>query len=141
MSWRLTPCCRRGKYVNRSRNEGDIGSAFDGITYQKGAAVIRMFENYVGPEKFRSGIQNYMRKHAWGAATARDFLAAISEASGKDVTSAFSTFLDRTGVPLLSVNLNCSPGAKPSVSVTQERFLPVGSKGSRARILASPSVL
>ena len=121
------------------RNEGDIGSAFDGITYQKGAAVIRMFENYVGPEKFRSGIQNYMRKHAWGAATARDFLAAISEASGKDVTSAFSTFLDRTGVPLLSVNLNCSPGAQPSVSVTQERFLPVGSKGSRGEYWQVPA--
>ena len=54
-------------------SEGDIGSAFDDITYLKGAAVIRMFENYVGPELFRKGIQNYMRKHPWGNATARDF--------------------------------------------------------------------
>jgi alanyl aminopeptidase len=51
-------------------SEGDIGSAFDDITYQKGAAVIRMFENYVGPEQFRNGIQNYLRKHQWGNATA-----------------------------------------------------------------------
>jgi hypothetical protein len=79
-------------------SEGDIGSAFDDITYNKGAAVIRMFENYVGPEQFRKGIQNYIRKHQWGNATANDFMRAISEASGKNVTAAFSTFLDRTGV-------------------------------------------
>lgn len=120
------------------QNEGDIGSAFDGITYHKGAAVIRMFETYAGPAAFRKGIQHYMRKHAWGAATARDFLAAISEASGKDLTSAFSTFLDRTGVPLLSVSLHCDPGAKPAVSVTQERFLPLGSKGSRGEYWQVP---
>lgn len=120
-------------------SEGDIGSAFDGITYQKGAAVIRMFENYVGQEAFRKGIQNYMKKHAWGAATARDFLAAISEASGKDVTSAFSTFLDRTGVPFLNVTVNCSPGVKPTVTVAQERFLPLGSKGSRAEYWQAPA--
>ena len=119
-------------------SSGDIGSAFDDITYQKGSAVIRMFENYVGPELFRKGIQNYMKKHAWGAATARDFLAAISQASGKDVTSAFSTFLDRTGVPLLKVNLNCGNG-KPAMVVSQERFLPLGSKGSRSEYWQTPA--
>ena len=111
------------------QNEGDIGSAFDGITYQKGSAVIRMFENYVGPERFQKGIQHYMRKHAWGAATAREFFVAITEGSGKDVTSAFSTFLDRTGVPMLSVSVDCTSGTKPSVAVAQQRFLPIGSKG------------
>ena len=120
-------------------NEGDIGSAFDGITYTKGSAVIRMFEAYVGQDAMRKGIQNYMKKHAWGAATARDFLMAISDASGKNVTSAFSTFLDRTGVPLLNVTVNCSQGAKPSVTVTQERFVPIGSKGNRAEYWQVPA--
>jgi cytosol alanyl aminopeptidase len=120
-------------------SEGDIGSAFDDITYNKGAAVIRMFENYVGPEQFRKGIQNYIRKHQWGNATANDFMRAISEASGKNVTAAFSTFLDRTGVPLLSVSMNCKPGSKPSVTVAQERLLPLGSKGSRAEYWQVPA--
>jgi alanyl aminopeptidase len=88
-----------------------------------------MFENYVGPEDLQKGIRQYMRKHAWGAATARDFFAAITEASGKNVTSAFSTFLDRTGVPLLSVSIDCATGAKPTLALTQQRFLPIGSKG------------
>jgi alanyl aminopeptidase len=120
-------------------SEGDIGSAFDGITYEKGAAVIDMFESFAGPESFRKGIQTYMREHAFKNATAADFLSAISKAAGKDVTPAFSTFLDRTGVPLLGVKLNCAPGAKPAVLVTQERFLPLGSKGSRAEYWQTPA--
>jgi alanyl aminopeptidase len=120
-------------------SEGDIGSAFDDITYHKGAAVIRMFENYVGREQFRKGIQNYIRKHQWGNATANDFMKAIGEASGKNVTAAFSTFLDRTGVPLLSVSMNCKPGSKPSVTVAQERFVPLGSKGSRTEYWQVPA--
>jgi aminopeptidase N len=68
-----------------------------------------------------------------------DFLTAIGQASGKNVTSAFSTFLDRTGVPLLAVSLNCSDSAKPVVSVTQERFLPLGSKGSRNEYWQTPA--
>ena len=120
-------------------SDGDIGSAFDGITYEKGAAVIHMFENYVGPELFQKGIRQYMQKHAWGSATARDFMAAIGQASGKDVTSAFSTFLDRTGVPFLSVTLKCAPAVKPSVVVTQERFLPLGSKGARGEFWQVPT--
>ena len=120
-------------------DEGEIGSAFDGITYQKGAAVIRMFEEFLGPELTKKGIRNYMRKHAWGAATANDFLSALSEASGKDVKAAFSTFLDRTGVPLLTVNLRCAPDSKPVVSVTQERFVPLGSKGSRSEYWQVPA--
>jgi cytosol alanyl aminopeptidase len=119
-------------------NEGDIGSAFDFITYTKGSAVIRMFESYVGQDAMRKGIQNYMKKHAWGAATAQDFLKAISDASGKNVTSAFSTFLDRTGVPLLNVTVNCTQGAKPSITISQERFLPLGSKGNRSEYWQVP---
>ncbi|HYP05075.1 MAG TPA: M1 family aminopeptidase, partial [Bryobacteraceae bacterium] len=119
--------------------EGDIGSAFDSITYKKGSAVIRMFENYVGAEAFRKGVQSYMRKHAWGSATAADFLAAITAASGKNVSREFSTFLDRTGVPLLAVRLDCGEAGKASVQVTQERFLPLGSKGSRNEYWQTPA--
>src|SRR4029079_19060963 len=60
-------------------DRGEIGSAFDDITYEKGSAVIRMFENYVGRDAFRKGVQNYMRKHAAGSAHARDVLSSIAE--------------------------------------------------------------
>ncbi len=56
----------------------DIANAFDGITYQKGAAVIGMFEGWVGEEGFREGIRQYLKAHAWGNATADDFVASIA---------------------------------------------------------------
>jgi len=105
----------------------DIKNAFDGITYQKGAATIAMFERWVGAEPFRRGVQRYMREHAHGTATSRDFLAAISKEAGKDVAPAFATFLDRPGVPLLSAETSCGPaGAK--LALTQTRYLPAGAR-------------
>ncbi len=108
----------------------DIGNAFDTITYQKGAAVIAMFEGWVGEESFRKGIQNYLRSHAWGSATADDFVAAIAEATKTPaVVPAFRSFLDQPGVPLVSVELVCGVGV-PKLALAQKRFLPTGSSGS-----------
>ncbi|MGO8969693.1 MAG: M1 family aminopeptidase [Myxococcaceae bacterium] len=111
----------------------DIANAFDEITYQKGAAVIRMFETYLGDEKFRAGVKHYLRTHAYGTATAEDFLAAISQATGDDIAPAFETFLDQSGVPELSVQLSCPKGATPELQLSQERLLPVGTTAAGER--------
>lgn len=108
---------------------GDIGNAFDGITYQKGAAIIRMFEHYIGRDRMQTGIRNYLRKHAWGNATAADFLAAISATAGQNIAPAFSHYLDRGGVPVLTFELQCE--GRPRLAVSQQRSLPLGSRGSR----------
>ncbi len=107
----------------------DIANAFDGITYQKGAAVIEMFERWVGEERFRKGVQAYLKKFSLSNATADDFLTSIEAASGKSVKTAFSTFLDQRGVPLLTVELRCDSG-KPRLEISQKRSLPLGSSGS-----------
>jgi cytosol alanyl aminopeptidase len=104
----------------------DIANAFDDITYEKGAAVIEMFERWIGPEKFRSGVQLYLKQHAWGSATTSDFEAAISSVAGKDVAPVFGGFLDQPGVPEISVALKC--GATPSLELAQKRSLPIGSQ-------------
>ncbi len=110
--------------------DDDIVSAFDGITYQKGAAVIEMFEGWVGEEGFRKGIQRYLRAYAWGTATADDFVAAIAEATQTPaVIPAFRSFLDQPGVPLVTAELVCTGGA-PKLLLSQKRFLPTGSTGS-----------
>jgi cytosol alanyl aminopeptidase len=110
--------------------DDDIVSAFDGITYQKGAAVIEMFEGWVGEEGFRQGIQRYLKAHAWGNATADDFVAAIGEATKNPaVVPAFRSFLDQPGVPLVTAELVCGTGA-PRLLLSQKRFLPTGSTGS-----------
>jgi cytosol alanyl aminopeptidase len=107
----------------------DINNAFDDITYQKGASVIGMFENWMGPEEFRKGVQSYLKQYTFRAATAGEFLDSISSASKRNVTAAFSTFLNQAGVPIVSVALDCK-GEKAELKVDQQRFLPVGSKGS-----------
>ncbi|MBL8112650.1 MAG: ERAP1-like C-terminal domain-containing protein [Acidobacteria bacterium] len=108
----------------------DIANAFDGITYGKGGAVLRMFESYLGEEVFRKGVQRYLKKHAFGNATAADFLGALAAEGGAWVAPAFATFLDQPGVPVITPALSCGPnGAK--LTLTQKRLLPRGSTGSR----------
>ena len=95
---------------------------------KKGEAVIQMFETWIGKEKFRKGIKLYLKQHAWGVATAKDFEAGISSAAGLDIAPAFDTFLNQAGVPEVSVALDCS--GKPALDVAQKRLLPIGSQGS-----------
>jgi alanyl aminopeptidase len=107
------------------RTEHDIYSAFDGITYGKGAAVLRMFERHAGEDGFRRGVQKYLETHAHKTATAADFLAAVSAGTGTDVTTPMSTFLDQAGAPKLSASLTCD-GDRAKIAITQARYLPLG---------------
>ena len=107
----------------------DINNAFDAITYEKGASVIGMFENWMGPEEFRKGVQSYLKQYAFLATSAGEFLDTLSSSSKRNVTAAFSTFLNQAGVPIISVALDCA-GGKATIQAEQERFLPLGSSGS-----------
>ncbi len=111
------------------KTKDDISNAFDSITYQKGAAVIGMFENWIGADQFRTGVQSYLKQYAFRNATAPEFLDSISSASGKSITPAFSSFLNQAGVPLVSAALKCN-SSTATLHLQQQRFLPLGSKGS-----------
>jgi alanyl aminopeptidase len=117
-------------------SDDDIANAFDGITYDKGSALLNMFEAYMGPEKFQGGIRAYLNKYSWGNATSSDFLQSIS---GGDPTvgQAFSTFLDQPGVPLVTAHLSCS-GGSAQLRLSQHRFLPRGSAGSADQLWDIP---
>jgi alanyl aminopeptidase len=106
-------------------SSSDIEAAFDAVTYTKGAAIIGVFERYVGEETFRKGLVAYLEAHAHGNASFADFVAAIEKASGKSLAPAISTFVDQPGVPELAVKLDCS-GA-PKLAITQRRYLLPGS--------------
>ncbi len=102
----------------------DIDNAFDGITYEKGGGVLSMFEQYYGAEAFRKGVKLHLDRHAWGNATAKDFLQSVADASNDTKgVAAFETFLNQPGVPLMTSQLNCS-AKSAGVSVTQSRYLP-----------------
>lgn len=115
----------------------DIENSFDDITYQKGGSVIAMFERWLGPDVFQRGVRLHLSQHRFGNATADDFLAALSSAAGRDVGSAFRTFLDQPGVPFVEASLQCSAGA-PHVHLKQSRFLPRGSAGDPNRTWQVP---
>ena len=61
----------------------DIENAFDFITYLKGGEVLEMFEAWVGEETFRKGVHEYLKSHAFGNATAADFVGSIASAAKK----------------------------------------------------------
>jgi cytosol alanyl aminopeptidase len=106
---------------------GDIYSAFDGITYDKGASILAMFEHAVGAETMQRGVRAYLAKHKYGNATSADFVASISEAAKRDLAPAFSSFLDQAGAPLVQGELQCASGAVPALRLTQQRFVVPGS--------------
>ena len=108
-----------------------IQSAFDGITYQKGGAVLGMFEQYIGEDQFRTGIRNYLHDHARGNATSADLIAALAKQSDDPVAvdAAFKSFIDQPGVPFVKVAVECGAGT-PALVVTQQRYLPLGSSAS-----------
>ena len=113
------------------KTNDDIVNAFDGISYQKGAAILTMFEAWTGPEKFRAGVHAYLEAHRFGNATEADFLQAIQAATQPGVAAAFSSFLDQPGVPVIAVTLDCAGGsAAPSLTLSQKRLLPLGSTGA-----------
>lgn len=108
----------------------DIRNAFDSITYRKGGGVLEMFERWLGEETFREGIREYMSRHRFGTATADDLLDALSQMAGRDVGTPFRTFLFQPGVPLLTVERQCSDEGN-RLAIRQSRYLPVGSAGER----------
>src|SRR5207248_7258954 len=107
-------------------SDDDMLNAFDAITYQKGASVIHMFEQFVGAEKFQRGVRRYLEAHAYSTASARDFLSDVSGASDVDIQSAFSSFLDQAGAPLVTAQVRCEPGRRPTLQLSQERYFPLG---------------
>jgi len=114
----------------------DIANAFDGITYNKGSALLNMFESYMGPEKFQQGIHRYLLKYEWKNATSAEFLAALA-GDDSNLASAFSSFLDQPGVPLVTAQLECHDGAA-QLDLTQQRFFPLGSSGAAPQLWKVP---
>jgi alanyl aminopeptidase len=107
----------------------DIKNAFSPITYQKGGAVLSMFERWMGADAFREAIRLYLRQHQGSTATSGDLLAALDESSDEDVTLPFLTFLTQPGVPLVSGSAEDCEGGSRRVQLAQERYFPFGSTG------------
>jgi aminopeptidase N len=94
---------------------------FDGITYAKGASVIKQLVAYVGLEPFLGGLRAYFAKHAWGNATFDDLLSALEVASGRELRKFAALWLETAQVNTLRPEVTlAADGTYESVTVLQE---------------------
>ncbi|XP_060042237.1 glutamyl aminopeptidase isoform X2 [Erinaceus europaeus] len=93
----------------------EITSVFDGISYSKGASILRMLEDWITPEKFKLGCQIYLKKYKFMNAKTSHFWEALQEASGLPVKEVMDTWTKQMGYPVLSVT--------GQNTLTQNRFL------------------
>lgn len=103
-------------------DESEAMVAFDAITYNKGQALIRMLENYLGEAAFRDGIRAYMAAHAYGNTTTADLWQALESVAHKPVTGIAASFTEQDGVPLIAAETSCS-GDDQRLTLRQDRFV------------------
>ncbi len=87
--------------VAEIRDLQDVEVNFDGITYAKGASVLKQLVAHVGREPFRDGLRAYFAKHAWGNTTLDDLLSELEATSGRDLRTWSKQWLETAGVSTL----------------------------------------
>ncbi|MFC8453386.1 aminopeptidase N [Kitasatospora sp. NPDC057223] len=109
----------------------DVMVNFDGITYAKGASVLKQLVAYVGQDAFFKGVQAYFKRHAWGNTRLSDLLGALEETSGRDLGAWSKAWLETAGINILRPELTlAADGTIESLTVLQEApALPAGAKG------------
>ncbi len=114
-----------------------VAGNFDGISYAKGASVLQQLVVHVGRDNFITGLQKYFTKHAFKNTTLDDLLIELTQASGKDLTTWVSNWLQTAGVNTLRPLLEIENDSYKSISVIQEApTMPVGSTQLRPHRLA-----
>ncbi|MFD7611960.1 aminopeptidase N [Streptomyces sp. NPDC059828] len=113
------------------RDLDDVLVNFDGITYAKGASVLKQLVAYVGRDEFFRGVQAYFKRHAFGNTRLSDLLGALEETSGRDLKTWSRAWLETAGINTLRPVIDTdASGAITSFAVKQEApALPAGAKG------------
>ncbi|MES4906458.1 MULTISPECIES: aminopeptidase N [unclassified Streptomyces] len=113
------------------RDLDDVMVNFDGITYAKGASVLKQLVAYVGEEEFFKGVQAYFKRHAYKNTRLSDLLGALEETSGRDLKTWSKAWLETAGINILRPEIETdASGTITSFAVRQEApALPPGAKG------------
>jgi puromycin-sensitive aminopeptidase len=88
---------------SKVRTAAEVEEMFDALTYEKGASVLRMLEQFVGEEAFRQGIRDYIAAHRYGNAAAADLWEALAKATGQPVPVIAQDWFTKPGFPMVSV--------------------------------------
>lgn len=95
----------------------EISTIFDGISYEKGAAAIRMLQDYLGDQHFRTGLQHYIAQHKYGNTVTNDLWDALSSSSGLDVRAFMGPWITKPGYPVVQLEQ-----ATNQLTLSQHRF-------------------
>jgi len=114
---------RKGTHpiITPIRDVQQAAGAFDDITYEKGGAVIRMLEDYVGEDAFRAGVRAYMQAHAYGNTVTDDLWRELDRTTSVSITDIAHQFTRQEGVPLIRATADSA-----GVRLTQDRFTDSG---------------
>ncbi len=115
---------------SKASTPAQILELFDAIAYEKGGAVLRMIEAWVGEEEFRTGVNAYIDRFKYGNARAEDFWATLAKSTGKPVDRVMKDFVDQPGVPLVDVALACA-GSRGAATIAQDRAAVSGAPADR----------
>ncbi|MFO0774955.1 MAG: M1 family aminopeptidase [Nitrospiraceae bacterium] len=100
----------------------DLGAMFDVLTYQKGAAVLRMLEQFLGASVFREGIRRYLRAHAYANAETDDLWQALADTSHQPVGEIMHNWVFTPGYPLVTVSRSTARNGATQLVLKQQRF-------------------
>src|SRR5206468_3477272 len=95
----------------------DADAMFDVLTYEKGASVLRMLEQYLGAAVFRDGVREYLRRHAYANADTGDLWAALGRAARQPIPAVMDGWIFQPGYPLVSARIEGG-----ELVLSQERF-------------------
>jgi puromycin-sensitive aminopeptidase len=103
------------------RSPDDADGMFDVLTYQKGGSLLRMLEQYLGAEQFRTGVGHYLETHSYSNTETNDLWDAIEETSGEPVRRIMDSWIWQPGFPLVQASVVDHDGV-PSLHLAQRRF-------------------
>ncbi|QXC63249.1 M1 family metallopeptidase [Aquihabitans sp. G128] len=106
----------------------DSEGMFDVLTYEKGASVVRMLQQYLGDDRFQAGIRHYLKAHAYGNTETTDLWDAIEEATGEPVRQIMDSWIFRPGHPAISV-ARTADGAGLAIGQSRFSYLPDAAAG------------
>ncbi len=111
---------------SQASTPAEIQAMFDPMSYEKGGALLRMIEDYVGEKAFLKGVRAYMKRYAYKNAESAHFWREIERASGKPVRDMAEKWLERPGVPVVEMSAAAAGGR--ALSFEQKRFSAFGLK-------------
>ncbi len=104
------------------RSPADCEGMFDVLTYQKGGALLRMLEQYLGVDRFRAGVSHYLRTHSYANTETNDLWDAIEATSGEPVRRIMDSWIWQPGYPIVSASLTSTDDGSTALSLSQQRF-------------------